>query len=224
MKKIWIALSLSAFFLAGCGEGGNNETEMLTTYEQTESHTQATTEEAFCEVTTEEVTINETTSEVYSIEETQDLVEAEAKEEATTQNERYCYISVDCSSILNNRDNVSDMVLSLVPADGIILPETRVALSGGESVFDVLQGVLRENNIHLEYSETPGLNSTYIEGINNIYEFDCGELSGWLYKVNGEFVSLGCDSVKVNNSDKIEFVFSCDLGRDSGGYNEDIFE
>ena len=34
-------------------------------------------------------------------------------------------------------------------------------------------------------------NSVYIEGINNLYEFDCGELSGWMYKVNGWFPNYG---------------------------------
>lgn len=35
-------------------------------------------------------------------------------------------------------------------------------------------------------------NSAYIEGINNLYEFDCGSLSGWMYKVNEWFPNYGC--------------------------------
>ncbi len=29
--------------------------------------------------------------------------------------------------------------------------------------------------------------SVYVEGINNIYEFSCGEQSGWMYEVNGVY-------------------------------------
>ena len=62
----------------------------------------------------------------------------------------------------------------------------------GESVFDVLKRVCRENKIHMEFSETPVYQSAYIEGIGNLYEFDCGEGSGWMYRVNGEFPNYGC--------------------------------
>ena len=33
-------------------------------------------------------------------------------------------------------------------------------------------------------------NSYYVEGIGNLYEFDCGSESGWMYKVNGWFPQL----------------------------------
>ncbi len=37
-------------------------------------------------------------------------------------------------------------------------------------------------------------NSYYVEGIGNLYEFDCGKESGWMYKVNGRFPNYGCSS------------------------------
>ena len=50
-------------------------------------------------------------------------------------------------------------------------------------------------------------NSAYIEGIGNLYEFDCGERSGWKYSVNGEVPRVGCSGVKVKPSDKIVFFY-----------------
>ena len=64
---------------------------------------------------------------------------------------------------------------------------------------------------------TPVYNSAYIEGISNLYEFDCGERSGWMYKVNGWFPNYGCSRYELKNGDKIEWVYTCDLGRDVGG-------
>ena len=54
----------------------------------------------------------------------------------------------------------------------------------GESVFNVLQRTCKQQKIHMEFSNTPIYNSAYIEGINNLYEFDVGNLSGWMYQAS----------------------------------------
>ena len=87
----------------------------------------------------------------------------------------------------------------------------------GESVFDVLKRVCRENKIHMEFSETPVYQSAYIEGIGNFYEFDCGEGSGWMYRVNGEFPNYGCSRYTLADGDTVEWVYTCDFGADVGG-------
>ena len=67
-------------------------------------------------------------------------------------------------------------------------------LSEGDTVFDVLQRVCRAQGIHMESNWTPAYNSAHIEGIGNLYEFDCGNLSGWMYSVNGVWPDYGCSS------------------------------
>ena len=86
----------------------------------------------------------------------------------------------------------------------------------GDTVFDVLKREMHSSKIHLEYSMTPVYDTAYIEGIGNLYEFDCGELSGWLFRVNGEFPGVGCSDVILSDGDIIQFVYSCDMGRDVG--------
>ena len=56
----------------------------------------------------------------------------------------------------------------------------------------------------------------FIRGINHLYDRACGELSGWMYKVNGEFPGKGCGAYKLENGDVIEWVYTCDLGKDVG--------
>ena len=92
-----------------------------------------------------------------------------------------------------------------------------VAFNEGDTVFTVLQRETRASNIHMEFSNNPMFNSVYIEGINNLYEFDCGELSGWMYKVNGWFPNYGCSNYTLKQDDVIEWVYTCDLGKDVGG-------
>ena len=87
----------------------------------------------------------------------------------------------------------------------------------GESVFNVLQRTCKQQKIHMEFSNTPIYNSAYIEGIHNLYEFDVGNLSGWMYKVNGWFPNYGCSRYQLKDGDVIEWVYTCDLGYDVGG-------
>ena len=105
----------------------------------------------------------------------------------------------------------------LVPGDGWILPPVTAAFSEGESVFSVLQRTCREQGIHMEYENTPIYGSAYIEGIGNLYEFDGGALSGWMFRVNGTFPNKGCSGVAAAPGDRVEWVYTCDLGRDVGG-------
>lgn len=130
-----------------------------------------------------------------------------------------CTLSVVCMTILDNLDRFDADKLVVLPQDGVILPAAVVTFYQGESVFNVLQREMKKAGIHMEFSAVPVYNSNYIEGIGNIYEFDCGELSGWVYKVNGLVPNYGCSRYQLQNGDIIEFVYTCNLGRDVGGYN-----
>lgn len=129
-----------------------------------------------------------------------------------------CTLSVSCASILDNMDWLDPEKVELVPEDGVIFPPTEVTFYAGESVFNLLQREMKKNKIHMEFVNTPIYNSAYIEGINNLYEFDCGELSGWMFKVNGWFPNYGCSRYALQPGDNVEWVYTCDLGVDVGGY------
>lgn len=66
----------------------------------------------------------------------------------------------------------------MYPSGGIILRTTTVGFNKGETVFDVLNRICKERGIQIEYSYSPMYGSSYVEGINNLYEFDCGNQSG----------------------------------------------
>ena len=56
--------------------------------------------------------------------------------------------------------------------------------------------------------------SAYVEGIDNIYEFSCGQQSGWMYSVNDKFPQVSCSDYKVKDGDVIKWKYTCDLGED----------
>ena len=128
-----------------------------------------------------------------------------------------CTFSIECSTILNNLDQLDPDKLEMVPSGGVILAKTTVAFYEGESVFDVLQRICKENGIHMEAEWTPIYNSAYIEGIHNLYEFDCGALSGWMYKVNGWYPNYGSSRYQLKDGDVVEWRYTCDYGNDIGG-------
>ncbi len=131
--------------------------------------------------------------------------------------EGLCTISISCGAILNNMDRCDPGKKDFVPADGWILEPVTVPFYEGESVFNVLQRVCKQQKLHMEFEDTPVYNSAYIEGIGNLYEFDVGELSGWMYNVNGWFPNYGCSRYALKNGDEISWVYTCDLGHDVGG-------
>ena len=121
------------------------------------------------------------------------------------------------AQILDNMDLCNKEKRELVPEDGWILKPMTVTFYEGESVFNILQRTCKQQKIHMEFENTPIYNSAYIEGINNLYEFDVGNTSGWMYKVNGWFPNYGCSRYQLKDGDVIEWVYTCDLGKDVGG-------
>ena len=129
-----------------------------------------------------------------------------------------CTITIRCDTILDNLDNLDAGKEAYVPSNGVILATSNVEFEDGETVFDVLNRVCEYAGIQLEYSWTPLYSSYYVEGINNLYEFDCGNESGWMYKVNGWFPNYGCSSYTLKDGDDIVWCYTCNgLGADVGG-------
>ena len=133
-----------------------------------------------------------------------------------TEDSETVFISIDCSLIFDNYDQLQENLKSeeFVPSDGVILEQKEYVLRPGDSVFDVLDRVTKHNRIQMEYSGSIESKTIYIKGLNHLYEFSCGPLSGWIYKVNGEIVSYSCSQYQLKDGDIIEWVYSCNVGND----------
>ena len=129
-------------------------------------------------------------------------------------------LSIECGTVLDNWEDLDPALRDekYVPSDGVILAKTEYAIEEGDTVFDVLSRAVRENKIQMECrgANANAFGSVYIEGINYLYEFSCGPLSGWMYKVNGAFPNYGCGMYQLKDGDVVEWVYTCDLGRDVG--------
>ncbi|MBQ9736981.1 MAG: DUF4430 domain-containing protein [Clostridia bacterium] len=220
--KIIILVCIFAVFAASFFAGGNNQSSVLDNSGesepaevlQPETEPENTPENTY--ESAQKENIEENKKGIAKEEEKTDVDEpyfAKDEDVADKNRELTCTLSVRCDNAVGK---VSEKTV-VIPNDGVIFKEQNVVFYEGESVFNVLVREMKKNKIHLEFVNTPIYNSAYIEGINNLYEFDCGELSGWMYKVNGCYPSYGCSRYEIKDGDKIEWVYTCDLGKDVGG-------
>lgn len=126
-----------------------------------------------------------------------------------------CTLSVRCDNAVAASDMLPPETAAILPADGVLLADTAVAFSEGETVFDVLMRAARAAGLHLEFEKTPLYGGVYVEGIGNLYAFDGGELSGWVYAVNGIFPEFSASAYTLADGDTVEWMYTCDLGRDT---------
>lgn len=107
-------------------------------------------------------------------------------------------------------DTVKDENNKYIPSNGVILPQTEFTYSEGETVYDVLVEASKTNDIPLDFSTGTG----YVRSLNHLYEFDYGELSGWMYRVNGVTPSVGCAQYTLSDKDRIEWLYTTNMGED----------
>ncbi len=168
--------------------------------------------------------ISSTTKLCFSADELSTLVaqRADQKKQAQSQaansssggGDKSCTIEIRCDTILANTNKLLAEKTSYVPNDGVILPVTKVSFSDGQTVYDVLSRACEGAGIQMEASWSPLYSAYYIEGINNLYELDCGSASGWTYKVNGWVPNYGVSGYKLQDGDVIQILYTCDYGND----------
>ncbi len=142
------------------------------------------------------------------------LAQQQAASSATQGGDKSCTIEIRCDTILSNMDKLAADKTAYVPSDGEILAATTVSFSDGETAYDVLSRACEGANIQLEASWSPIYNAYYVEGVNNLYEFDCGSASGWTYKVNGWVPNYGLSGYKLQDGDVVTLLYTCNYGDD----------
>jgi hypothetical protein len=234
-KIVCLLLICFCFLFAGCGGSQDDQVEESEYSSDVNKDTEAdktevsgNEEEEVKEEAKESVTESESessTTEASTTEKTQvdaDVKSTQTASDSTTEKstaaskKASCTISINCKTILQNMDQLAVEKKDFVPSNGIILKKTKVTLKDGDSVHDILQRVCKSKKIQMESSYSPAYQSAYVEGINQLYEFDCGQESGWTYRVNGQFPNYGAGSYEVKDGDVIEWLYTCNLGKDVG--------
>ena len=124
------------------------------------------------------------------------------------------FVAIECKSVIDNYDLLDDSLkgTEYIPNDGIILKKTAIKAKENDTVLDVTKKVAAKKGIQIEYSQS--VKDSYVQGINYLYEFSCGDLSGWMYSVNGSFANVGCNDYELKDADYVKWQYTCDLGND----------
>ncbi|MBQ7541459.1 MAG: DUF4430 domain-containing protein [Clostridia bacterium] len=152
---------------------------------------------------------------------TQTAARSTTKSPQTSSALKTCTVTINCTQLRDHPEKLKKPEKALfVPANGYIVQDVTVTLSGGETVYDVLREVCRTHTctdncrfcqgegIQMESSYSPQFDSYYVEGIHQLYEKDCGGTSGWVYYVNGQFPNVGSSAYPANPGDRIEWIYS----------------
>ena len=90
-----------------------------------------------------------------------------------------CIISIDCRAVLDNMDDLKETKKEFIP-------------------------FFSQMSFKISNTVSPVVNSTLVdERINQLYEFDCGKKSGWMYSVNGVFPNYGASSYKPKDGERL---------------------
>lgn len=130
------------------------------------------------------------------------------KNEPTVKDEISCTLNVECKSILNNMDKLKDGHSEYVPDNGYIIKGYKYTAKAGFTAYDALKKACEDNGIKLTAKSS--MYGTYVSGINNIDEFDCGSQSGWMYSINGNRPNVSASSQRVTDGDEITFEYVCE--------------
>jgi len=90
--------------------------------------------------------------------------------------------------------------------DGGQLLEWTVPLAAGDTAWTLLDRAAREYGLTVVHTGSGA--SCYVSGIGGLFEFDRGPLSGWIYKVNGEQLSISCGEAVLRDGDILEWIYS----------------
>lgn len=140
--------------------------------------------------------------------------QSDAKSASSTKTVTF---SISSATILNNMAKLPAEKKPYVPSSGWIVAPTQVSFKTGDSVYDLLVKVTKDLGIQMESKYTPLYSSYYVSGIHQLYEFDAGSLSGWMYAVNGWCPNYGCSKyTDLHDGDTVTWNYTCDLGKDLG--------
>lgn len=144
--------------------------------------------------------------------ETKEQYRSGGREQASPGEGLRVSLEIRCDSIVDKIDLKSGIN---IPEDGCILPETDYFVTEDTSVFELLDMAVREHDIQMEYAGDAVFKGfVYVQGIAYLYEGDYGDLSGWMYRVNGMFPQVGCGEYLLQEGDQVIWVYTTNLGKD----------
>lgn len=240
--RFFIMLMLALFVISGCGDSQQAEDKTKVKEQSEEVDEQSEDEPSTASSTEKETSEHETKekenekkeqenkpidekdskkdegnhSEATSVEQNQTNENNTTEEKATAEPSAESSSSKNKTNELPTEEKRETILFSIRDPHekGVILERTKVEVEDDDTVLDCLIQVAKANNIQFSYRGRGA--SAYVEGIDNLYEFDRGPGSGWMYQLNGTFKSQGAGKTTLTPGDTLEWVYTENMGQDIG--------
>ena len=129
-------------------------------------------------------------------------------EDSSSKKEIHCTISIICPALSEDPSVMREAYRSYIPESGVLLSSSSVTLREGSSVFDLLKAVCQAKDIALDAEYSTLYSGSYIRGIGHLYERQAGDMSGWLYKVNGVIPQKGASNYILKDNDNVVWGYT----------------
>ena len=106
-------------------------------------------------------------------------------------------------------EELAEEKAELIPEDGVLF-SGEVKFASGENLLEVMSRAMKDAGVVMVQETTAGTGGGYISSIGGLAPADCGPMSGWTFTVNGEYPSVGCDQIILQDGDLVEFVYVCE--------------
>lgn len=126
------------------------------------------------------------------------------KTETTKKTTVSVVLTVNCKNAVDAENDIALKIAS----DGFIINNKNVELKENSTVFDLMT----DSGLVIGFSSSG--TGKYIYSINSLAEKDCGNKSGWIYKVNGSVPQKACSDYVLQEGDTVEWVYTLNGGRD----------
>lgn len=123
--------------------------------------------------------------------------------------ENTCTLSIDCTEAVDHPELLDAETLEILPEDGMMLDGVEVGFSDGQTAWDAFLSAAQDAKLQYE-SEGTG-ESAYLTGIGNLYTGDAGDMSGWVFEVNGASPDVGCGQFTLEDGDEVVFRYVVDF-------------
>ncbi|MDK2802201.1 MAG: DUF4430 domain-containing protein [Oscillospiraceae bacterium] len=119
--------------------------------------------------------------------------------------------TINVKQLVENPELVPEALknANIIPSDGILF-NSLIDFSEKQTAFDLLVEISKKEKIPIDFSGTSANGDAFIKSIKGIENKAAGDLSGWMYFVNGEMSNVGAAKYELKGGDSIEWKFVTD--------------
>ena len=131
-------------------------------------------------------------------------------EEESNENVKSVNLIIDARVLKEseNFEKVAKEYQKYIPEDGYFLKDLNVEVYGDFSIKYLLEEASKQKDVAIDIASLNGM--AYLKSAGQLEAGLLGNMSGWLYTVNGELATSSIDQQKLQDGDQIHIYYTAD--------------